>query len=184
MRLPSLVLLAAVTLTVGFAPVPPPKEKKPKESELSLKGLEGTWTVVSYEVGRINPKAKAKAKVNPKAVKTKSAYQTVEIKDGKWVQKRTLASGKTSQTLPYSILLDTTKSPPTFDLTYEQPAPKAKAKAKVVVKTTDTVRQGLARLEGDQLTVTFSLARRERPTSVDAELTTGQHRWVLKRAKP
>ena len=29
MRVPSLVLLAAVTLSVGFAPVPPPKEKKP-----------------------------------------------------------------------------------------------------------------------------------------------------------
>jgi uncharacterized protein (TIGR03067 family) len=177
MRVPSLLLLAAATLSVGFAPIPPPKERKPKEGELSIKGLEGTWTVVSYEIGRARPKGKGLAL----PVKMTSPYQTVEIKKGKWVQKRTLPNGKTSQTVPYAIALDATKSPATFDLAT---ARATKANPKLKVKTTNTTRQGVCRLDGDQLTVTYSLAGRERPTSPDAELTTGQHRWVLKRSKP
>jgi uncharacterized protein (TIGR03067 family) len=179
MRGPSLVLIAAVTLSVGFAPVPPPKEKKPKPGELSLKGLEGTWTVVSYEIGRTRPKGKGV--VNPNLIKTTITYHTVEIKDGKWVQKRTMPNGKTARTVPYQIVLDATKSPATFDL---GTARAVKANPKLKVKTTTTTRKGVCRLDGDQLTVTYSLAGRDRPARPDGELTTGEYRWVLKRAKP
>ena len=174
MRFSLLVLLVAVTASFAFPPVPPPKKAKPKEGELSLKALEGTWTVVSYEVGRAK---NAKGKVL--AVKSSIVYDKVEIKDGKWVQKRNLPKGGTSQTVPYTILLDTTKSPPTFDLTNSRVSVKAKA-----AKTKASTREGVVRLEGDQLTVTYSAAGRERPASAEAELTTGQYRWVLKRARP
>ena len=73
----------------------------------------------------------------------------------------------------------TKRAPATFDLDYIPPRPVANAN----VKRANTTRQGICRLDGDQLTVVYSLAGRERPASPNGELEVGQYRWVLKRQR-
>jgi uncharacterized protein (TIGR03067 family) len=170
MRLSLLVLLVAVTASLAFPPVPPPKKAKPpKGDKIDLKVLEGTWTVVKYEIGR--PK-----NAKPLPLPERS-YDRIEIKAGKWVQKRTLPNGGTAQMVPFTITLDTTKSPTVLDMEYTRALPGGGV-------TSSSKRNGVARLEGDKLIVTYSMAARARPASPDGDLAVGEYRWTLTRAKP
>lgn len=166
MRARLLPLLAALIVlpSAGFAPVPKPRPKKAAEKELSVKDLEGAWSVASYEYRTV------------RGLNTKVLYDTVEIKGGKWVQKRQLPNGGRAQTAPYTITIDAGKSPATFDMEYSR----ANAGRLLISQT----RKGLFRLEGDRLTVTYTSGAKGRPASVGGELAVSQYRWVLKRQRP
>lgn len=170
MRTALLALLVVVASAPAYPPVPKPKPKK--VDKLDLKALEGTWTVVSYEYGR--PK-------NAKVIGTTITYQTIEIKNGTWVQVRTLPNGGTSRTVPYKITLDASKSPMVLDMEYRREPPPGAAGGVVV---SSSKRHGLARLDGDQLTVVYSLSEKDRPAKIDGDLDVRVYRWVMKRAKP
>jgi uncharacterized protein (TIGR03067 family) len=160
MRVRSLSLLAALAAlsAAGFAPVPKPKPKKAEEKKLSIKDLEGTWTVVSYEYR------------TARGVNTNILYDRIDVTDGKWVQKRML-NGREIRLTPYAIKIDARKAPHTFDMSL----PNSKAAS--------AARKGLFRLEGDRLTVTYTLGANPRPASIDGALAVSQYRWVLRRER-
>jgi uncharacterized protein (TIGR03067 family) len=157
--LSAVLALVGAALASAFPPVPPPKAKKVKEEKLSVKALEGTWTVSSYEYR------------SARGISTNILYPTIEIKDGKWVQKREL-NGRPISLSPYTIKIDAKQTPQHFDMSLANS------------KVTATARKGLFRLDGDRLTVTYTLGNKDRPSSVDGGLEVSQYRWVLKRQKP
>ena len=165
MRIALLALLVVVTGAFAYPPIPKPKPKK--GDKFDLKGLEGTWTVVSYDIGR--PK-------NAKLAASTITYQTIEIKDGTWTQYRTLPNGGRARTVPFTVSLDATKSPAILDMEYRREVAGGGI-------ASSSVRKGVARLDGEQLTVVYSMGTRERPAKVDGELAVGEYRYVLKREK-
>jgi len=167
MRVRLLPLLAALLAAsaAGFAPVPKAKPKKAEEKKLSVKDLEGNWSVVSYEYR------------TARGTSTSTPYDKVEIKGGSWVQTRAMPNGRTARTVPYAITIDVSKSPATLDMEY------ARANVKGAAPVS-SVRKGVFRLEGDRLTVSYVLGGNDRPASVDGEMAVSQYRWVLKRQRP
>jgi uncharacterized protein (TIGR03067 family) len=93
--LPALVALAALA-AAGFAPLPPPKERK-----LEVKALEGTWKVITYAYRAGQQK------------RTATMYSQVEIKGSRWVQR---AAGKGASSPSYTFKIDASKSPATIDM--------------------------------------------------------------------
>jgi uncharacterized protein (TIGR03067 family) len=157
-RLVPLIASLIAVAAAGFVPLPKPKPKKVEAKKLSVKDLEGNWTIVSYEYRTVD------------GVVTTTPYEKVDIKDGKWV-KRGKRNGQQIRPIPYAIKIDTTKPPFHIDLSLP------------TSRTGRAVWKGLFRVEGDRLTVTKT-EDNNRPASVDGELAIAQLRLVLKREKP
>lgn len=146
-------LLAAAAVSSAFPPVPPPK---PKRNALAgPKALEGAWQVVSHT----HRYTKGSRKL--------TIYSRVKIKGGQWAQVRAAGGGGPA----YTIRLGSPKAPPTIDMDVADR------------KTKTGRRRGVYRLEGDKLTVTYTLGAQARPAVVDGELAVGEYRWVLQREK-
>jgi uncharacterized protein (TIGR03067 family) len=154
-----LLCLLAVA-AVGFAPVPPPKAKRPA---FELKALEGSWRVVRCEVGG--------ARGGPRTV----GDETVQVRGGQWVAVTVFRDGSTLKSVAYALSLDAAKSPAVLDMTF-----RARDEGGHPYGHT---RKGLAVLKGDRLTVVHTLGK-ERPGSIDGALGELQERWVLERKKP
>jgi len=152
--LPLTALFTLAAASSAFPPVPPAKPKK--DALAGPKALDGTWKVVSH------------THQYAKGLRKLTIYSKVEIKDGKWVQVR--AAGGAGPA--YTIRFDASKAPPTIDMEVADG------------KTKTGARRGVFRLEGEKLTVTYTLRTQARPAKVDGVLANGEYRWVLERDKP
>ena len=155
--LPALAGVIALSLA-GFAPVPTGKPKKPA---FDLAALEGSWTVVRCEVGRLGERT--------------VGNEVVHIDKGKWVAVAVFRDGSSVKTVAYALTLDATRSPAVLDMTFTQKEENG--------NVTSYGRVGVAELKGDRLTVVYTTGK-TRPASIDGPLGAAQERWSLKRKKP
>lgn len=150
------ILLVALLGVVGFAPVPLPRDSKVKLP--TLEDLAGTWVIERYEIG------------TPKGVyEPEALYPRLVIQNGWWWKERDLL-GEVVKSLRYHVTINPTKVPPWFDF-----------KEHTAAKTPKGI--GIFRLEGDRLTILFTLATRDRPPSVDVKLVDTWQRFTLRRKK-
>jgi uncharacterized protein (TIGR03067 family) len=144
-----LMLAAAVGLLIGAD-----KKASPDDAvKAEMKKLEGTWLVVSRQVGQI--------RVPDKEVKKDGL--TFTFRDGKYVMKM----GKLQE--PGTFTVDPTTTPKKMDL--NQPR---KGKPAVTVP-------GIYKLEGDTLTVCYH--GKKRPTEFKADARSENVIYTLKRVK-
>jgi uncharacterized protein (TIGR03067 family) len=148
--------LAALLAAAAAASAFPPVPPAKKKAAAGPKALDGTWKVVSH------------THQYTKGLRKLTIYSKVEIKGGKWVQVRAVGGDGPA----YSIRFDAAKAPPTIDMEVADR------------KTKTGARRGVFLLDGDRLTVTYTLNAKARPAKVDAELVNGEYRWVLQREKP
>lgn len=165
MRMLAVVLLAGLSL--GFAPLPFPKEKKKTglTPEEIVKSYNGTYRVVSYEYGNA-------ARLRGIAIARATPYTEVTIKDGMWTQVRELNGGRAGLARRYSnnyqIKIDPKKVVSGMTLTYSG--------------NTAPSYFGVIHKVGGRVTVTYGTSGRV-VTNPFGPLESGQYRWVLERTK-